>query len=96
MHHHDYEQGKAVPLKMDEIFEKFQGGAVIFLSVIYVANFPFYISLCKMQVQNYSRNPQKNWIKEGGGTMDQSWTKQKSESWPKTKPYATLCNKSVL
>ena len=26
VHHHDYEQGKAVPLKMDDIFEKFQGG----------------------------------------------------------------------
>ena len=67
VHHHDYEQGKAVPLKMDEIFEKFQGGAVIFLSVLYVANFPLYISPCKMQVQNYPRNPQKKLNKGRGG-----------------------------
>ena len=32
VHHHDYEQGKAVPLKMDEILEKFflGGGGLSF------------------------------------------------------------------
>ena len=40
VHHHDV-YGKVVAPKTDEILEKFQGGgSVIFLSKIYVANFP--------------------------------------------------------
>ena len=63
VHHHDYEQGKAVPLKMDEIFEKFQGGAVIFLSVLYVANFPLY----KNAGEKLSQKSAKKW--GGGGSV---------------------------
>ena len=38
----------------------------------------------------------KLWSLSLRGTVGQSWTLNKSESWPKMKPYATLCNKIVL